>query len=100
MSQADGTTLTIPIFSTAVAMIMNGKSGGTHIPFTPMAMMNDGLLDMLFMKGHFNNPYDGVKMMNSAKDYYGLHAYQNSMVFLRGSKVKITNLNFDDAEEL
>jgi diacylglycerol kinase (ATP) len=99
LDQADGSTLTIPLFSTEVAMIMNGKSGGTHIPFTPMAMMNDGLLDILFMKGHFKNLLAGVGMLSSAKDYHGLHVYQDTMVFLRGNKVKITNLNYEPSAE-
>ena len=77
-------------------MIMNGKCGGTHIPFTPMAMMNDGLLDILFMEGHFSHLFSGLSMLRNAKDYQGLHVYSDNMKFLRGTKVKITNLNYQE----
>jgi hypothetical protein len=75
---------------------MNGKCGGTHIPFTPMAMMNDGLLDILFMEGHFSHLFSGLSMLRNAKDYQGLHVYSDNMKFFRGTKVKITNLNYQD----
>ena len=77
-------------------MIMNGKCGGTHIPFTPMAMMNDGLLDILFMEGHFSHLFSGLSMLRNAKDYQGLHVYSDNMKFFRGTKVKITNLNYQE----
>jgi hypothetical protein len=81
-------------------MIMNGKCGGTHIPFTPMAMMNDGLLDILLMEGHFSHLFSGLKMLRSAKDYQGLHVYTDNMLFFRGTKVKFTNLNYEEPTEL
>jgi len=78
---------------------MNGKCGGTHIPFTPMAMMNDGLLDLLVMEGHFSHLFSGLSMLRSAKDYHGLHVYSDNMKFFRGTKVKFTNLNYEDNQE-
>jgi competence protein ComGF len=80
-------------------MIMNGKCGGTHIPFTPMAMMNDDLLDLLVMEGHFSHLFSGLSMLRNAKDHHGLHVYSDNMKFFRGTKVKFTNLNYEDNQD-
>lgn len=53
----NGKTIDIPVLSSQLFMIMNGKFGGSHLPFTPMAMMNDGLLDLLFLRGKFSNTF-------------------------------------------
>jgi diacylglycerol kinase family enzyme len=97
LEQGDGTVLTIPFVSSQIIMIMNGKCGGTHIPFTPTAMMNDGLLDILLMQGTFAHLLDGVKTLSEAKDYHGLHLYRKNVHLYRGSSVKFTNLNYETA---
>jgi hypothetical protein len=35
-------------------------------------------------------------MLRNAKDYQGLHVYSDNMKFFRGTKVKITNLNYQE----
>ena len=60
----NGNKLTIPVLSSQIFMIMNGKFGGSHMPFSPMALMNDGLLDFMCLKGHFNHIFAALYMLN------------------------------------
>lgn len=64
------------------------------MPFTPAALMNDGLLDIAF----YNDVLQAHKIpsiMNNLLLKYGTHAYQPDWTHLRGSKVILENLNYE-----
>ena len=52
MEQPDGSIMDFE-FRTLLLFINNGKFGGGHKNFTPSAMINDGLLDVLIKTGDF-----------------------------------------------
>ena len=75
-------------------VVMNGRNGGGGMPFTPAALMNDGLLDIAF----YNDVLQAHKIpsiMNNLLLKYGTHAYQPDWTHLRGSKVILENLNYE-----
>lgn len=51
MEMADRSTIEVPDEFSMLIVIMNGRYGGTGIPFAPVAMLNDGLLDVVHHHG-------------------------------------------------
>ena len=72
----------------------NGRYGGGHLPFTPGAIMNDGLLDMCY----FDKPCGVAKVLqlvNQMKMSKGTFIYDEAeWCYARGTKCTIENLNF------
>ena len=51
LEMPDGQVIEIPDEYSMLMLMNNGRFGGTGIYFTPGAIMNDGLLDLIFHHG-------------------------------------------------
>ena len=51
LEMPDGKIIEIPDEYSMLMLINNGRFGGTGIYFTPCAIINDGLLDLIFHHG-------------------------------------------------
>ena len=94
ISQPDKSTLEFEI-RTLLLFINNGKYGGGHINFTPGAMINDGLLDVMFKTGDFGVK-SGLNILDEAKAKHGKHVFREDIFNFRGKAIKIHNLNYDN----
>ena len=78
-------------------MMMNGRFGGTGIPFAPVALLNDGLVDLMFHHG----PDKMSNLYEFARDGItggGKHIYLNNYSYLRAKKITLINRTFLDDE--
>lgn len=89
----DGSKINLPDEESMVIMANNGRFGGGRIPFTPAALLNDGLFDLLILRGQA-----GVKevasFVKSAVVQGGHHVYKPKWTSFRGTKVVFTNKNY------
>ena len=51
VGQHDGSIIDLPDEMSFLLVIMNGKYGGGGMPFAPLALLNDGLLDVVLHHG-------------------------------------------------
>ncbi len=54
---------------------MNGKYGGGGFPFTPAALMNDGLFDVCFKQDNQIKTLDLIKIYTDVMSNCGTHVY-------------------------
>ncbi len=76
-------------------LIMNGKFGGGRINMSPMALLNDGLLDITLQHGPANVK-EIVNFFRDAAIGRGAHIHRNNYATFRGQLVKIVNQNVNN----
>lgn len=75
--------------------VMNGKFGGTGIYFAPVAILNDGLFDLVFHHGPA--PLSAViEFIQQGINGGGQHIYLDNFAYFRGKKFTFHNRNFLD----
>jgi diacylglycerol kinase family enzyme len=97
MVQPDGSKTVIPSLSSLLLFINNGKFGGGHSSFTPGAMMNDGLLDVMVKEGDFGFK-NGLKLLKEAGKKGGKQVFRDEIEVFRAKSIKIENLNYLEPE--
>jgi diacylglycerol kinase family enzyme len=73
----------------------NGRFGGTGVAFTPVAVLNDGLLDVV----HHHGPSGAARMYEFFSQGIigkGKHIYLDNYGYYRCKKLELTNRNFVD----
>ncbi len=98
MEQPDGSILDFEV-ATLLLFINNGKYGGGHTNFTPGAIMNDGLLDVMLKTGDFGIK-SGLKILDEAKKKCGKHVFRDDIHNFRAKNIKIFNLNFEKTKKV
>ena len=81
-----------------VIMANNGRFGGGRIPFTPAALLNDGLFDLLILRGKAGFK-EVASFVKNAVVQGGHHVYKPKWYSFRGRKVVFTNKNFRDQND-
>ena len=93
LEMPDGQVIEIPDEYSMLMLMNNGRFGGTGIYFTPGAIMNDGLLDLIFHHGPSNmgHCYEFFKYgINGG----GQHVYLDNYSYFRAPKLTLINRNF------
>ena len=75
-----------------VCVIMNGKLGGSGVHMAPVALLNDGLLDVTLQHGPPTN-YEFSKFIRYCLKGAGSHIYLDNYAYFRGKSIKIVNRN-------
>ena len=99
LEMADGSNFTIPEERSMVMNMMNGRFGGTGVPFAPCALLNDGLFDLVFQHGptKFSNYCEFV---NQGIVGGGKQLYLNNYEYIRARKMKLINRNIvEDSDD-
>ena len=78
---------------TQYMQIYNGKFGGGRIMLNPLGIINDGLMELTFMRG-IQTFATGLTLFNGAKSG-GLQFYDSMFQCYRCKKVKLSNLKVD-----
>lgn len=92
LEQHDGSSIELRDERTMFLMCMNGKYAGGRMPMTPIATLNDGLLDVCLQHG----PARAKEMMSFVKNCVagkGKHVYKDCYAYFRGRSLKIFNKN-------
>jgi diacylglycerol kinase family enzyme len=84
---------------TLMLFINNGKYAGGHVNFTPAAILNDGLLDIIYKEGSFN-VLTGIKFLDQAKNpqLEGGEVFRDDTTCLRAKSVVVHCDGSADAE--
>jgi diacylglycerol kinase family enzyme len=77
MDQPDGSCLDFEV-RTLMLMVNNGKYGGSHVNFTPGAVVNDGLLDIVIKTGDFGVK-SGLNILDEADKQHGKHVFRDDI---------------------
>jgi diacylglycerol kinase family enzyme len=92
--EVDGVKVTnpsTPKVSTTLLMMFNGKYSGGGMIIDPFAVMNDGLIDMVFIHDQKTQSLMGVAdFLEKAKTKGGSQIYDRTCSFVRGKKIKLT----------
>lgn len=79
---------------TQYMQIYNGKFGGGRIMLNPIGLINDGYMELVYMKevieGKLRYPYKTLGMFQGAKSG-GTQFYDNDFVCYRCKSLKLTN---------
>ena len=83
----------IPDEPSMLICIMNGRFGGTGIPFAPVALLNDGMMDLV----HHHGPAKFAHMIQFIQEGVsgkGQHIYADNYSYYRCKKLELINRNF------
>ena len=69
-------------------MTLEGQHGGNGVLLNPLGVVNDGLTELLLIRGR-PGMTGMIKFMDAATKGGGVHAYDPKMQFLRGSSFKV-----------
>ena len=93
LEMADGSKITIPDEKSMVLCMMNGRFGGTGVPFAPVSLLNDGLLDLIFHHGPAKL-MDYIDFLTNGIVGKGKHLYMNNYTYIRARKMIFLNKNY------
>ena len=82
---------------TQYMQVYNGKFGGGRIMLNPLGLINDGYMELVFIKQLFGGlgwPVKALGMFHYAKNG-GTHFYDNDFVCMRCKAIKLTNKTVD-----
>ena len=97
LETADGQKIEIPDEYSMLVCMMNGRFGGTGIYFAPVAMLNDGLMDLIFHHGPAKIS-NGFEFYRHGISGGGKHVYLDNYSYFRAKKLTFYNRNFLDLE--
>ena len=69
-------------------MCMEGQHGGNGVLLNPLGIVNDGLSELIFIRGR-PGISGMMKFMDDATKGGGVHCYDKSFSFMRGQSFKV-----------
>ena len=71
-------------------MVMNASSAGAGMIMTPFAMINDGLMDIIWVSDPAaNSLFSLADIMNDSKNNGDAQAYNDQCNYMRGHQIRI-----------
>ena len=93
IEQPDGSKIELQNERTIFLVVMNGRYGGGHVACAPVALLNDGLCDIVLQHGP-DSKKEIIHFIRHAMVGRGSHIYRDNYAYFRGSSVRIINKNF------
>lgn len=82
----EGSMVTISNLQAMFLFVNNGKFAGGHACYCPLAMLNDGLLDVVYMEG--TPPFlTALRILHQVST--GVHVFRNDIHYYRAKSIKI-----------
>lgn len=69
-------------------MSLQGQHGGNGCLLSPLSVINDGLSELLVVRGR-PGPSGMMKFMNATTKGGGVHGYDRNIAFMRGEQFKV-----------
>ena len=92
VEQYDGSRIELPSETSMFLVIMNGRFLGGRVEASPVALLNDGLLDVTMQHGPAGTR-ELVGFFKTAMAQKGAHIYRDNYSCFRGRSIQITNKN-------
>ena len=92
LEQHDGSRIALDREHTMFLIIMNGRFLGGRVQGSPIACLNDGLLDVTMHHGPAGTR-ELLAFFKTAVAQKGAHIYRDNYAYLRGRSLRITNMN-------
>ena len=94
LEQYDGSRIKFNV-ETLFFIIMNGRFGGSRVPMSPTACLNDGLLDAVIQNGPAGTK-EVLKFFKNFLIFKGMFVYQDNYSCFRSKSIRITNQNQEE----
>lgn len=89
MEQPSGAKIRLSDEETLLFFINNGKYAGGHSLYTPGALLNDGLLDIVYKKGSFSF-LAALHMLDQVARQKGNHVFRRDAPYYRAKSIVVT----------